>query len=109
VSQHDEVRFGSARPRRPWLLPGAAGAVAALAAALLVTHLLTTHPRHHIRARPLSATTELRPHLLGVTAAWQLVTYGPAGVIRIEPRGSSRPAGRSRRCSTWPPGGSAWT
>jgi hypothetical protein len=70
----DEVRFGSARPPRHWPRWLLAAAAVALAAGLT----FTTLTRHH---RPAAAVPR---HLLGVTAGWQLVAYGPSGVIRLD-------------------------
>jgi hypothetical protein len=71
----DEVGFGSARPPRRWPRWVLAAAAVALAAGLILTHLPAN------RHRPV---TTVPRHLLGVTAGWQLVAYGPSGVIRID-------------------------
>jgi hypothetical protein len=70
----DEVRFGSARPPRRWPRWLVAGAAVALAASLGLTVALS---------RP-SPVPSVPRHLLGVTAGWQLVAYGPSGVIRLD-------------------------
>jgi hypothetical protein len=80
----DQVQFGSPRKtRRRW--PG--WALAALAAAVIAT-LIVTHQGHQRPPRRpglLASVRDVRHRLLGVTAGWQLVAYGPDGLIRIEP------------------------
>jgi hypothetical protein len=80
----DEVRFGSRREtRRRW--PG--WALAAVAAAVIATLIVTHHGQHRPPRRPglLAPVRHVGHRLLGVTAGWQLVAYGPGGLIRIEP------------------------
>ncbi len=96
MTMPDEVRFGSRREtRRRW--PG--WALAALVAAVIATLIVTHHGQHHPPRRPglLAAVRDVGHRLLGVTAGWQLATYGPDGLIRIEPA-----AGRITRTAVPP-------
>lgn len=81
----DEIRFGREREsRRRW--PGW-GLPAAVVVAIIVT-LIVTHHGHRQPARRagLLAPVRVAGHrLLGVRAGWRLITYGPAGLIRIQP------------------------
>jgi hypothetical protein len=81
----DEIRFGPRREtRRRW--PG--WALAATAAVAVVVTLIVTHHGHRVPPRRPSLLAPVRAvgdHLLGVTARWQLITYGPAGLVRILP------------------------
>jgi hypothetical protein len=59
-------------------------------AAVLVTGVVTgvrlaSHPaRPHKAGRPAAAVTELHHRLLGVTAGWELLGWGPRGVVRVQ-------------------------
>ncbi|MGH3411440.1 MAG: hypothetical protein ACRDRJ_54410 [Streptosporangiaceae bacterium] len=92
----DQVRFGSRRDtRRRW--PG--WALAGLAAAVIATLVVIHQGHHHPPRRPgvLAPVREVGHRLLGVTAGWQLATYGPDGLVRIQPA-----AGRVTRTAVPP-------
>ena len=81
----DEIRFGPRREtRRRW--PGWTLA-AVLVVAVIVTLIATHHGHRSPPRRPsLLAAVRVTGHrLLGVRAGWRLITYGPAGLIRIQP------------------------
>jgi hypothetical protein len=80
----DEVRFGSLRPRGHrwprWLLI----VIAAAASIAVVVVMVLGHQKKPHRAGPLVAVSDVGHRLLGVTAGWQLLAYGPGGMIRIQ-------------------------
>jgi hypothetical protein len=80
----DQVQFGSRRgTRRRWPRWALAGLAAAVIATLVVIH----QGHHHPPRRPglLAPVRDVGHRMLGVTAGWQLATYGPDGLIRIQP------------------------
>ncbi len=92
----DQVQFGSRRDtRRRW--PG--WALAGLAAAVIATLVVIHQGHHHPPRRPgvLAPVRDVGHRLLGVTAGWQLATYGPDGLVRIQPA-----AGRVTRTAVPP-------
>lgn len=91
----DEVSFGSSRPpgrgRPRWLLIAAGTAVIAVIAVIALVAVGAAGPgqkpgprRTPPAARPPAPVSKVGHHLLGVTAGWELVGYGPDGVVRIE-------------------------
>jgi hypothetical protein len=98
----DEVRFGSSRPpghgRPGWLLIAAAGAAVIAVIAVVVAVALSGHKhkpsvtsiaRPTVRPAPpvvlpTAPVTQAGHRLLGVTAGWELLGYGPGQVVRIE-------------------------
>lgn len=88
---NDEIRFGPRRerrdprqPRRRW--PGWTLATV-LAVAVAITLVVTHHGHRTPPRRPdlLAPLRSVGSHLLGVTARWRLITYGPDGLVLIEP------------------------
>lgn len=88
---NDEIRFGPRRerrdprhPRRRW--PGWTLATV-LAVAVAITLIVTHHGHRTPPRRPdlLAPLRSVGSHLLGVTARWRLITYGPDGLVLIEP------------------------
>jgi len=78
----DQVQFGSAgKPRRRWPAWAAGVAIAVAIVVLIVLRF------HHPPRRPglLAPVRQVGHRLIGATGDWQLVTYGPAGVVRIQP------------------------
>jgi hypothetical protein len=101
----DQVQFGSRRgTRRRWPRWALAGLAAAVIATLVVIH----QGHHHPPRRPglLAPVRDVGHRMLGVTAGWQLATYGPDGLIRIQPAASPEPPSRRwtapGRSSSWP-------
>jgi hypothetical protein len=92
----DEVSFGSSRPpgrgRPGWLLIAAGAAVIAVIAVVSVAVSGHKHkPPAASVARPTALAVRPAPQvsnvghrLLGVTAGWELLGYGPGQVVRIE-------------------------
>jgi hypothetical protein len=83
----DEVRFGSLRPRGHrwprwprWLLI----VIAAAASIAVVVVVVLGHQEKPHRAGLPVTVSEVGHRLLGVTAGWQLLAYGPGGMIRIQ-------------------------
>jgi hypothetical protein len=96
----DEVRFGSSRPpgrgRPGWLLIAAGAAVIAVIAVVSVAISGHKHKPHVASVArptvrpappvvlPTASVTQAGHRLLGVTAGWELLGYGPGQVVRIE-------------------------
>lgn len=86
----DVVEIGSDRPpRRPWLVPALIGAVILAAGAVAVSHSADHHGagHHHQPAPPPGppvTVINVRRHLLGVHAGWELFARGPDDMIAIQ-------------------------
>jgi DNA-binding beta-propeller fold protein YncE len=59
-------------------------AVALVAGAVTGIRLAGHHASPPRPAKPAAAVTSLHRHLLGVTAGWELLGWGPRGVVRIQ-------------------------
>ena len=85
--QPDVVEFGSDRtPRRPWLVPAVVAVALAAAGAVAVSHA-TGHHRHTAPppvTGPPVTVINVRRHLLGVHAGWELFARGPDDMIAIQ-------------------------
>lgn len=84
---NDEVRFGPRRERRQAGRRWPGWTLAVLVAAVIVTLIATHHgnPRPPRRPSLLIPVRNVGHRLLGVTAGWRLVTYGPGGLIEVQP------------------------
>jgi hypothetical protein len=89
-NQPEVVEFGSdRRPRRPWLVPAMVGVALVAAGAVAVSHSADHHGagHHHAAPGPGPPVTviNVRRHLLGVSAGWELFARGPDDLIAIQP------------------------
>ncbi len=79
------MRFGprrvDRRGRSGWLLIACGGVLAAVVAVVAV--VVIGHGNKLPRTRPAGAG-EVRPHLLGIRASWELFGYGSGSVVRIQ-------------------------
>jgi hypothetical protein len=81
------IEFGSDRPpRRPWLVPALISVALVAAGAVAVSHA-TGHHRHTPPSPapgPPVTVTNVRRHLLGVHAGWELFGRGPDDMVAIQ-------------------------
>jgi hypothetical protein len=84
---NDEIRFGPRRERRRARRRWPGWTLAVAVAAVIVTLIATHQPNPRLRHRPdlLAPVRNVGHRLLGETADWRLVTYGPGGLIEVQP------------------------